>query len=303
MEFRQLESFLAVADELHFGRAAERVHLSQPALSQQIKRLELELDADLFHRTQRSVALTAAGAALIDPVSRIVDEVDALADLARRAAGGQVGTLGLGYVGSALFSVVPPLMQALADEAPGIDVTMVERKTEEQLDAIRRGALDVGVIKQPRQPAAGFEIVPVFAETIGVALPERHPLAGTDEIELRDLAGDPFVIFPRDAEPDTFDTLMAACTSAGFTARIAQTGTSLQTVLGLVASGIGCAFVVESVMANSRREGVSFVRLAPPTPTLTTSLTWPTDATNPAVATFAEVAKQALAGFEMSETN
>ena len=297
MELRQLESFLAVADELHFGRAAARVHLSQPALSQQIKRLERELGAELFARTQRSVALTAAGEALREPAGRLVADAAGLGELARRAADGRVGTLGLGYVGSALFSVVPPLMQALADEAPGLDVTMVERKTEEQLDAIRRGDLDVGVVKQPHQAPADFEIVPVFDETIGIALPDRHRFAGESTIELAALADDPFVIFPREAEPDTFDTLMAACTTAGFTARIAQTGTSLQTVLGLVASGIGCAFVVESVIANSRRDGVTYVRLAPPTPTLTTSLAWPRDATNPAVAVFAEVAARALAGF------
>lgn len=297
MELRQLESFLAVADELHFGRAAERVHLSQPALSQQIKRLERELEVELFARTQRSVALTAAGEAVREPAGRIIADADGLRALARRAADGQVGTLGLGYVGSALFSVVPPLMQALATDAPGIEVTMIERKTEEQLDAIRRGDLDVGVIKQPQQAPAGFEVVPVFAETIGVALPDRHRFAGKEEIELRDLADDPFVIFPREAEPDTFDTLMSACAEAGFTARIAQTGTSLQTVLGLVASGIGCAFVVESVMANSRRDGVTYVRLAPPTPTLTTSLAWPHDSTNPATATFVDVAGRTLAQF------
>lgn len=294
MELRQLESFLAVADELHFGRAAERVHLSQPALSQQIKRLERELGVELFARTQRSVALTAAGEALLEPAARILDDTVDLVTIARRAADGTTGSLGLGYVGSALFSVVPPLMQALADEAPGIDVTMIERKTEEQLDAMRSGELDVGVIKQPQQPPAGFEVVPVFTETIGVALPDRHRFAGKEEIDLAELADDPFVIFPRDAEPDTFDTLMAACTDAGFTARIAQTGTSLQTVLGLVASGIGAAFVVESVMENSRRDGVSYVRLTPPTPQLTTALALPLDSRNPAVAVFAEIARRRL---------
>lgn len=294
MELRQLESFLAVADELHFGRAAERIHLSQPALSQQIKRLERELGVELFARTQRSVALTAAGAALLEPAARILGDTADLASIARRAADGTTGSLGLGYVGSALFSVVPPLMQALADEAPGIDVTMIERKTEEQLEAMRTGELDVGVIKQPQQPPAGFEVVPVFTETIGVALPDRHRFAGKEEIDLAELADDPFVIFPRAAEPDTFDTLMAACTDAGFTARIAQTGTSLQTVLGLVASGIGAAFVVESVMENSRRDGVSHVRLTPPTPQLTTALALPVESRNPAVAVFAEIARRRL---------
>ena len=294
MELRQLESFLAVADELHFGRAAERIHLSQPALSQQIKRLERELGVELFARTQRSVALTAAGATLLEPAARILGDTADLASIARRAADGTTGSLGLGYVGSALFSVVPPLMQALADEAPGIDVTMIERKTEEQLEAMRTGELDVGVIKQPQQPPAGFEVVPVFTETIGVALPDRHRFAGKEEIDLAELADDPFVIFPREAEPDTFDTLMAACTDAGFTARIAQTGTSLQTVLGLVASGIGAAFVVESVMENSRRDGVSHVRLTPPTPQLTTALALPVESRNPAVAVFAEIARRRL---------
>ena len=300
MELRQLESFLAVADELHFGRAAQRVHLSQPALSQQIKRLERELGVELFARTQRSVALTAAGTALIEPATRILADVDGLGPTAQRAAGGQTGALGLGYVGSALFSVVPPLMQALRERAPGIDVTMTERKTEEQVEAMRAGTLDVGVIKQPQRPIEGFEIVPVFTETIGLALPAGHRFATATEVDLAAFADDPFVIFPREAEPDTFDTLMAACTDAGFTARIAQTGTSLQTVLGLVASGIGCAFVVESVMANSRRDGVAYVRLTPPTPSLTTALAWPAATTNPAVETFLEIARAELADDDCS---
>ena len=298
MELRQLESFLAVADELHFGRAAQRVHLSQPALSQQIKRLERELGVELFARTQRSVAVTAAGAALIEPATRILADVDGLGPIARGIADGLTGTLGLGYVGSALFSVVPPLMQALREQAPGIAVSMTERKTEEQVVAMRAGDLDVGVIKQPQRPIDGLEVVPVFTETIGLALPDDHRFADAAEVDLGAFSDDPFVIFPRKAEPDTFDTLMAACTDAGFSARIAQTGTSLQTVLGLVASGIGCAFVVESVMANSRRDGVSYVRLTPPTPALTTALAWPTSTSNPAIETFLQIARATLDDYD-----
>ena len=208
MDLRQIESFVAVAEELHFGRAAKRVHLSQPALSQQIKRLEQELGFELLTRTQRRVELTSPGATFLEHARRVLSDVDEMVAVSRRAADGRAGTLRLGYVGSALFSVVPPTVQAMRTEAPEVQVTLVERKTEEQLAAMRDGRLDVGFVKATRRPLDDMVVTPVLTEPVGIGVQAEHPLAGRAEIGLEELADVPFVIFPRHAESIDLSSLM-----------------------------------------------------------------------------------------------
>ncbi|MDY7105531.1 MAG: LysR substrate-binding domain-containing protein [Actinomycetota bacterium] len=289
MELRQIESFVAVAEELHFGRAARRIHLSQPALSQQIKRLEAELGFELLTRTQRSVELTPAGTAFLDNARQLLADADRMVVEASLAAAGRTGTLRLGYVGSALFSVVPPIVRALRSRAPGIELSLVEMKSELQFDEMRAERMDAGFVKAPAADVAGFAVRPVHREGIGLAVASGHHLSGADAIALAEVADEPFVIFPRAAEPDTFDLLMRFCADHGFVPTIAQEALSLQTVLGLVATGLGIAFVADSVMESSARSGVTYVRLEPPTPLLTTALARPSDTTNPAVALLEEI--------------
>ncbi len=283
MDLRQLESFVAVAEELHFGRAAARVHLSQPALSQQIKRLEQELGFDLLTRAPRRIELTAPGATLLDHARRILADVDAMVASTKRAADGRSGTLRIGHVGSALFRVVPAIVKAVRAEAPDVQITLVEQRTEEQLAAIRHGRLDAGFVRAPRRALDDLTILPVLCEPICMALAEDHPLASRSALALAELASEQFVLLPRHAEPDSFDLLMRACSAAGFTPELGQTATSTQTVLGHVASGLGVAFIAESVMTSSRRDGVAFVPLRPPVPELTTALARPTGTANAAV--------------------
>ena len=290
MDLRQIESFVAVAEELHFGRAAKRGHRSQPALSQQIKRLELELGFELLRRAPRQVELTAPGATFLEHARRVLGDVEQMVTLTRRTAAGRAGALRSGHVGSALFEVLPPVVRAMHAEAPDVHVTLVELRTEDQLTAIRHDRLDAGFVRAPRRVPDDMVVTPLLREPIGVALPDDHPLAGEDRIDLGDLAAEPFVLLPRQAEPDSFDLLMAACAAAGFSPRAAQTAPTTPTVLGLVASGLGVAFIAASVMANSARTGVAFVELRPPAPELTTALVRPVAVVNPAAEVFAEVA-------------
>ncbi|MEO1063926.1 MAG: LysR substrate-binding domain-containing protein [Actinomycetota bacterium] len=289
MDLRQIESFVAVAEELHFGRAAARVHLSQPALSQQIKRLEQELGFELLTRTQRRVGLTAPGTTFLDHARRVLADVEEMVTVTRRAAAGRTGTLRLGYVGSALFGVVPTVMRAMRTEAPDVQVTLVELRTDEQLAAMRHGRLDAGFVRAPAGAVDDMIITPVLVEPIGIALPAEHPLASRPELALAELAGEPFVMLPRVVEPNSFDLLMAACSAAGFTPDVAQTARSPQTLLGLVASGLGVAFVADSVMTNSARDGVAFVPLEAPAPEIVSALARPADATNPIVDLLADL--------------
>lgn len=289
MDLRQIASFVAVAEELHFGRAATRVHLSQPALSQQIKRLEHELGFQLLTRTQRRVELTAPGATFLDHARRVLADVDEMVTQASRAAAGRTGTLRLGYVGSALFSVVPKVMRTMRAEAPEVQITLVELRTEEQLAAMRQGRLDAGFIRAPRGPVDDMAITPVLREPVGIAIPADHPLAARAELALAELAEESFVMLPRVVEPDSFDLLMAACSNAGFAPEVAQTARSPQTLLGLVASGLGVAFVAESVMRNSSREGVAFLPLEPPAPVVVSALARPAATTDPIVHLLADL--------------
>lgn len=290
MDLRQIESFVAVAEELHFGRAAKRIHRSQPAISQQIKRLEQELGFELLTRAQRRVELTAAGATFLEHARRVLDDVDQMVTASTRTASGRTGAVRIGHVGSALFEIVPAVVRAMRTDAPDVHLTLIEQRTDEQLAAIRHGRLDGGFIRAPRRPPDDMVMTPLRREPIGMAVPADHPLATEAEIDLAMLADEPFVLLPRHVEPDSFDQLTAACSAAGFSPQPAQTGVTTLNLLGLVASGFGVAFIAHSVMENSQRDGVAFVALRPPAPELTMALIRPATVVNPAVEVFAQVA-------------
>lgn len=282
MELRQLESFVAVAEELHFGRAARRVHLSQPALSQQIMRLEHDIGVQLLSRTQRTVRLTPAGQEFLDDVRRLLGDVRAAVVRAERIAGGRTGSLRVGFVGAALYSVVPPFLRALRDRLPDVEVALTEQKTADQLAGLRHDRLDLGFVHRPDNDLDGIEQTDVFHESVAIALPDDHPQVDTDRVPLDALADDAFVLFPRALEPDTYDRFVTLCAAAGFVPDVRQEATSLQTVLGLVASGLGVAFVAASVTTGLSRRGVVF-RPLEPAPRLVTTIARATANDNPAI--------------------
>jgi len=267
MELRALRSFLAVAEELHFGRAAERVGVSQPSLSQHIARLEAELGTALFQRTSRRVRLTPAGAALVPGARRALIEVQRGARAARDAAGGSTGELVIGALGSALNGMLPALVRVFTAQAPDVAIDIRQLDTAEQLAALQDRRLDVGFTRSA-EPAPGLVVTSVAEEPLVAVLPADHPLAAGATVALEALADQPFVLWPRQASVGFYDEVITACRHAGFSPHIKFEGRGAETLLGLVAAGLGVSIQPEPYR-NLARTGVAFRPLAAPAPTTT----------------------------------
>lgn len=272
MELRQLRYFVAVAEELHFRRAAERLHMSQPPLSQAVRALETDIGAELFVRNRRRVELTPAGAVFLDEARAILKAADAAADLARRTASGVIGRLSVGFVGSAMYGTLPEVLRAFRAEHPDVDLRLRELTSPEQLDALRRGLLDVGVLRLTRD-VEEFDRETLARERVVVALPAAHPLAGRTRVRLSHLADEGLVLLSRREAPGLRDSIALAVAEAGGTGHVVQEVAEMQTVIGLVAAGLGVSFVPESVAAAGRHD-VTFRELEGDVPTVELSLVW-----------------------------
>jgi DNA-binding transcriptional LysR family regulator len=277
MELRHLRYFVAVAEELHFHRAAERLHISQPPLSQQIRALEAELGVALFERNRRRVELTPAGKSFLADTRAILEATERAADRARRVAAGELGSLSVGFVGSATFS--PVLLAILRDfrsRFPDVGLSIRELQTAEQLAALIAGRIDVGVIRGPLAAAEldpGLELVVIQREQLVVALPEAHPLAGSARLRAADLRGETFVILRRHESPGLFASLNSVMGTAGGVPEDVLEVAEIQTILALVGSGFGVSLVPASV-GDAERVGVAFRPLADPSPTTELALAW-----------------------------
>jgi len=291
MELRHLRYFVAVAEELHFRRAAERLHMSQPPLSQQIRALEEEVGATLLLRNQRRVELTAAGVAFLERAREILDAVEDAARQARRVQRGEVGRLAVGFVGSAMYSFVPELLRAFRDHAPDITLRLHELGTSEQLRQLEDGRLDVGFVRVPRaRPELTFETV--LEEPVVAALPDTHRLAQRSLLALGDLEGEPLVLLTRAGAPGLREALADAIVRLGGEERITQEAAEMQTVVGLVAAGVGISLVPESVRALVRH-GVTYRPLDGEAPTVRLAMAWRAADDSPVVASFLEQARAA----------
>jgi DNA-binding transcriptional LysR family regulator len=247
MELRQLRYFVAVAEELHFRRAAARLHISQPPLSQQIAALEAELGCLLLARTRRRVELTPAGAAFLRDARAILAELDVAAATARAIDAGQVGVLRVTFVGSALLSIVPETVQRFRRERPGVEVELRERSTVEQLRALTTGIVDVALVRPPIDPDPALHAELVLRERTIAAIPEGHPLAAMRRVPLRRLAAEPLVLFPRSQAPGFHDLITGRLAATGTSPNIVQYAPEMTTIIGLVATGIGVSPVPASV--------------------------------------------------------
>jgi DNA-binding transcriptional LysR family regulator len=257
MELRQLRYFVAVAEELHFRRAAARLHMSQPPLSQQIRQLEAEMGCELLTRSRRRVALTPAGEAFLRDARSLLGELDGAVATARRIAAGQTGRLRINFVGSALLSTVPELVQRFRGAHPLVEIELHERSTVEQLRAIKNGTVDVGLIRPPLEPDPELSVEVLLRERTVSALPADHPLASMRRNPLRRLAAEPLVLFPRDQAPGFHDLLISSLAGTGVTPRVVQYAPEMMTIIGLVAAGIGVSLVPASVQRLAL-EGVAY---------------------------------------------
>ena len=256
MELRHLRYFVAVAEELHFGRAAARLNVAQPALSQQIKQLEQELGALLLARTKRRVALTEPGRLFLAEARRTLAQAAFAVEVARGAEAGEVGRLRIGYVDAALWSPLPNVIRAFRERFPRVALTMLERLPTEQPEDIRRGAVDLA-IGPPPPVGAHVEVTPFTEETGMVALPDQHHLAARGAIAIGDLADAPWLLVPARIPSRLRDLTFRVAAAAGFTPRVAQEARELDTLIALVSAGLGVTLVPASA-ARFPRPGVVF---------------------------------------------
>jgi len=261
VELRQLEQFLAIADAGSFRGAAEQLHIAQPALSVSIRKLEDTIGARLFERGARGARLTAAGDALLPEARQALRHADQGRRNARLAALGEWGALRLGFVGSATYSLLPRCLPAFRERYPEVRLELVEGTTLGVVDMVRDGRADIGAIRGPVADATGLRVDLAETDSFVAVLPAGHPLAGRRQLRLAALRDEPFVLFSESQVPGLRGTVEQVCREAGFAPRVGQEATQVQTVVSLVASGLGVA-LVPSVAAAYASERVRFVRLS-----------------------------------------
>ncbi|ABR91080.1 LysR substrate-binding domain-containing protein [Herminiimonas glaciei] len=294
IELRQLRHFVTVAEEMHFGRAALRLHMTQPPLSQSIQALEALLGVQLFRRTSRSVALTPAGIALLPEAQRILQQTAALPDLMRRAASGASGRLSLAFVSTADYSVLPHFLREFREAYPQVEIDLREATTDVQLDELAQGRIDVGLLIPPLPDKAKLQLdyLPVLSEPLILAVPKGlKAVRGKQTVALQAVAELPLIIFPRRIAPAFHDAILACYRDAGLTPHIGQEAIQMQTIIGLVSAGMGIALVPQSV-SNLKRPGVDYKALADKTPLVETGMAWRRDNTSPVLNAFLELLRK-----------
>lgn len=289
VELRHLRYFLAVAEELHFGRAAERLGIAQPPLSQQIKSMEELVGHALFERKPR-VRLTPAGEALLDVARRTLAQVEEGLDLARRAGRGEEGKVTVGFAASILTTTLPEILRTYRERYPGVELRLLELSSAAQAAALADGSIDVGFVREAVGQGGGLLCEPVFREEFVAVLPPSHALAKRRQLPLGDLAEEPFVHFPRAVAPALFDQIAEACRRAGFRPRVVQEAREWLTILGLVEAGLGVSLVPSS-FCMLQWGGVQYRPLGPPREFTDVFVCWRPAPAVPAVARLVEIAR------------
>jgi DNA-binding transcriptional LysR family regulator len=294
IELRQLRYFVAVAEEMHFGRAALRLNMTQPPLSQTIQALEAALGTALFARTKRSVSLTPAGSALLPEARRLLQQAEALPALVQRAASGESGRLALAFISSADYSVLPPLLREFRHSFPQVQIDLHEATSDVQLEQLTQGTIDAGLLipPLPDKLKAVLEYMPVLREPLILAAPEgTMALQGRPSADLAALTDLPLIIFPRRLAPAFHDAILACFHESGVTPQIGQEAIQMQTIIGLVSAGMGIALVPQSV-SNLKRSGVEYKPLAKPTALVETGLAWRRDNPSPVLIAFLDLLRK-----------
>jgi DNA-binding transcriptional LysR family regulator len=292
IELRHLRYFMAVAEELHFGRAAERLHIAQPPLSQQIRQLETELGFQLFYRTKRSVELTEAGQVFLQECQRLLRQLEQAVETGRQVSRGEMGQLVLGFVSSAAYNVLPTLLRSFRMQVPNVSLELHELTTDQQLQWLRDRRLDVGLIRPPVEDPA-FALLTILQEPLVVALPEHHPLARQPYVSLQQLTHESFVLFPRPLAPGLYDQIISLCQQVSFSPNVVQEAIQMQTIVSLVAAEIGIAIVPISLQ-NLQRTGVIYKPLQESTPKAEIAIAWRRIDTSPTVKRFLETVYQLI---------
>ncbi|WP_059050325.1 LysR family transcriptional regulator [Paenibacillus senegalimassiliensis] len=287
MELRQIEYFIAVAEELHFGRAAKRLQMTQPPLSQQIIQLEKELGVLLLERSKRHVELTDAGKVFLQEARHALAQLEQAKAAAQRAHMGIEGRLVLGFVGSASYDILPVVVRAFQEQYPHVDLVLHEMPTPVQIEAFRRKDIDIGFVRTPvDDPLLSF--LPVHQELCVAVVPKLHPLAGHTCVSMEDLRAEQFILLERGIWPSWHDDIVAKCHQASFSPIIRQSVKEIQTAISLVAAGLGVS-IVPSSTSNLHARDVAYLDIAGDAPRIDMSIAWRTDNTSPLVQQFIQV--------------
>jgi DNA-binding transcriptional LysR family regulator len=251
MELRHIRYFLAVAEERHFTRAAAKVGIGQPPLSQQIKDLEAEVGVPLFHRLAHGAELTAAGEAFLEGVKEMPALAERATKAAQRAARGETGSLRVGYTASSAFNmVVPAAIRAFRRAYAAVELMLEEANTTRLVAGLQDGSFDAVFLRPGATGSEAFQLRLLSEEPMVVALPASHPVAAQDEVDLSMLKDDPFLLFPRQIGPTLYDGIMGACREAGFEPVIGQLAPQIASVVNLVAAELGVSIVPASPIAR-----------------------------------------------------
>jgi DNA-binding transcriptional LysR family regulator len=291
-EIREMRYFMTVAERLHFGRAAESLHISQPPLSRAIRALEQRLGVPLFARSRRRVELTAEGTRFLEEARRIIAQLERSVLELRGIASGEQGRLRIGFVSLADYGVLPGLLKGFKTARPGVTLALREMLSPEQAAALGAGELDFGLLLPPVDGAAHLEHLVVQRERFVAALPSRHRLAReSGRLAMSELAGEPFVMVPRQIAPGLYDIVRGLAARAGIPLNVAQEAIQMQTVVSLVSSGLGVAIVPASI-SNLGRRGVAYRELDDRHPRLDLWLAWPRGALSAAARDFVTHARR-----------
>ncbi|BBK32141.1 LysR family transcriptional regulator [Stella humosa] len=269
IELNHLRQFVVLAEELHFGRAAARLGVAQPPLSQAIRRLEERLGFSLFDRSGRQVELSPAGRVFLVETQRSIAQADDAVMLARRAAAEEEVELTIGFVVSALFGLLPATLRAFRAEWPDLSIRLDQRPSIEQATGLAQGTIDIGFLHPPLANAEGVALELIRRDRLVAAVPEDSPFARSEDLHLSDLAGQPFILFPCAQGPHLHARIIQACRAAGFVPRVTQEARQMHAILMLVASGMGVSLLPSLAIAMA----VPGVRLVPITD-LASDLTW-----------------------------
>ena len=301
IELRVWRQFLVLAETLHFGRAALKLHITQPPLTLAVQQLEARLGVMLFERTRRQVALTPAGQALIEPVRQLLQQAASLGGIAQAAGQGAVGRLRLGFVSTVGFGPLPGWLRGFREAEPGIEVVLKEATTDVQLRAFEQGEADAGFVLHAPNMAPDGGAQPLSRLSVGIepmvlAVPEASPLNSARRLTLAQILAEPLIIFPRGIAPSLYDAVLAFYHRHNASLVIAQEAIQMQTIVNLVSAGLGLAWVPESV-TQLQRPGVVYrrlpVALVSAAPRAETSLVWPANA-GPVVARFVDHVARSL---------
>lgn len=288
MELRHLRYFVAVAEELNFSRAAERLLVAQPALSTQIAQLEAELGLLLLERNRRTVRLTTAGSAFLEDARALLAGARAAGERAQRVARGEVGQLSIAFFSAPTMIFLPELVRQFRAKFPDVTLRLLELTPERQLAALATGEIELGFTRSlpPGYPQVKSEIL--FEEQLLVVLPEGHRWAGRAHLKLEELSGEEFVLLERSEASSLYDQVISSCLAAGFSPRVLHSPNLMATVTFLVAAGQGISLVPEGVQ-NLRRHGLRYVPLRPAPRAVPLLLSWLTQADSPACASFRQL--------------